>query len=129
MLESYRSFIDSLEEARRERLKVPSKGQDELVRKLEEDVLVESWIRGDKDFREEGDEVVGSIEGYMDEVRIGKSVVEDKVWRKGQGGWVQIGVPDNEERVIVEEEEQKVDIARTVDFEDTLCMVRFSLLI
>ena len=110
-------------------MKVPSKGQDELVRKLEEDVLVESWIRGDKDFREEGDEVVGSIEGYMDEVRIGKSVVEDKVWRKGQGGWVQIGVPDNEERVIVEEEEQKVDIARTVDFEDTLCMVRFSLLI
>ena len=129
MLDNYRSFIDSLEEARKERFKVPSKGQDELVRKLEEDVLVESWMRGDKDLREEGNEVVGSIEGYFDEVRIGKSVVEDKVRRKGQGGWVEIGVPDNEERVIVEEEEQKVDIARIVDFEDTLCMVRFSLLI
>lgn len=88
-------------------------------------------MKGDRDVREEGDEIVGVIEGYMDEVRVKKSVVEKAAIKRGHGGWVKIAVP-NEEVVgrvtghaVEEEQDQKaLEIASTVDFADTLCMVR-----
>lgn len=133
VLTSYRAFLDDLEsnKRRREQSKVVPREQDELVNKLQEEILVEAWMKGDRDVREEGDEIVGVIEGYMEEVRVKKSVVEKAAIKRGHGGWVKIAVP-NEEVVgrvtghaVEEEQDQKaLEIASTVDFADTLCMVR-----
>ncbi|GAA5830251.1 hypothetical protein JCM5353_005364 [Sporobolomyces roseus] len=131
LLTSYRAFLDDLEsnKRRREQSKLVPREQDELVNKLQEEILVEAWMKGDRDVREEGDEIVGVIEGYMDEVRVKKSVVEKAAIKRGHGGWVKIAVP-NEEVVgrvtghaVEEEQDQKaLEIASTVDFADTLCM-------
>ncbi|GAA5878948.1 hypothetical protein JCM16303_007240 [Sporobolomyces ruberrimus] len=132
LLSSYRAFVDDLEKKRRIESQTPPPRQDEVVGQLEREILLEAYMRGDPDVKVEGDEVVGSIEGFMEEVRVPKRIIDQLAVKRGHGGWVKIALPDEE---IVsratghsisssgEDIEQKgLEIASTVDFADTLCM-------
>jgi hypothetical protein len=91
-------------------------------------------MKGDSDVRVEGDDIVGSIEGYMEEVRVKKRVIDELALKRGHGGWTRIALPDEE--VVARAtghsasaegaskmEQKGLEIASTIDFADTLCMV------
>ncbi|GAA5992180.1 hypothetical protein JCM5350_002562 [Sporobolomyces pararoseus] len=133
LLSSYRSFVEQLETKRRveEQANALPK-QDEFVGQLEQEILLEAYMKGDPDVRVEGDEIVGSIEGFMDEVRVKKRVIDELALKRGHGGWTRIALPDEE--VVARAtghsissrggnvEQKGLEIASTVDFADTLCM-------
>ncbi|CEQ40411.1 SPOSA6832_02049, partial [Sporobolomyces salmonicolor] len=132
LLASFREFLDSLEQRRRRELAEAAPDQDDLILKLQEEILVEAYMRNDPDVRIDGDEVVGSIEGYVDPVRIKKSVIEKAALKRGRGGWIKIPLPTDE---VVDQatshripssfdvvEKRRLELASTVDFADTLCM-------
>ncbi|GAA5915639.1 acyl-CoA thioesterase [Sporobolomyces salmoneus] len=132
LLSSYRAFVDELEKKRQAEARKPLEKENELVDRLEQEILVEAYMRGDPDVRVDGEDVVGSIEGYMEKVRVSKKVIDQLAMKKGHGGWVKIAVPDEEtvsratghsthsegDDVV----EKGLEIASTVDFADTLCM-------
>ncbi|GAA5928357.1 acyl-CoA thioesterase [Sporobolomyces koalae] len=132
LLSSYRSFVDDLESRRRLEAQAPSPNEDELVQQLQEEILLEAYMRGDPDVRVDGHEVVGSIEGYMSEVRVSKSVLEKAAIKRGHGGWVKIPLPDEEvvSRNVGHSttfagsgtKEKSPVVPMTIDFADTLCM-------
>ncbi|GAA5860089.1 hypothetical protein JCM1840_001878 [Sporobolomyces johnsonii] len=132
LLASFRKFLDSLEQRRRRELEEAAPDQDALLLKLQEEILVEAYMRNDPDVHVEGDEVVCSIEGYVDPVRIKKSVIEKAASKRGRGGWVKIPLPTDE---VIDHatshripssfdavEKRGLELASTVDFADTLCM-------
>ncbi|GAA6010677.1 hypothetical protein JCM11491_002890 [Sporobolomyces phaffii] len=143
LLSAYRSFVDGVERSQLALERGTSgtrrrgeAGDAAVLGRLEHEILLELYLKGDPDVRVEGDEVVGSIEGYPDQVRVAKDVLDRLAMKHGHGGWVKIAVPD--EDVVARAtghsipgatnttnarlDQKGLEIASTVSFEDTLCM-------
>ncbi|GAA6059283.1 hypothetical protein JCM10212_006676 [Sporobolomyces blumeae] len=132
LLTSFRQYVDDLERERGEKNRIPSPDEDKLVQQLQEEIIVEAYMKHDPDVRVEGDEIVGAIEGYMDEVRVSKHAIEKLAVKRGHGGWVKIPLPTDQvvdsatgHRVSNSTDDvdhRAIEIASTIDFADTVCM-------
>ncbi|GAA5853370.1 hypothetical protein JCM3766R1_006922 [Sporobolomyces carnicolor] len=130
LLSSYRAFVDRLERARLEASRRPLANEDELVARLEQEILLEAYMKGDDDVRVEGDDVVGRIEGHTDEVRVSKHKIDQLAHKRGHGGWIKIARPDDphatghsiSSNADVDVDQKGFETSSTIDFADTLCM-------
>jgi len=61
--------------------------REEGIEKLQEEMIVEAYLRGDEDVRVEGDTVIASIEGFMEPVKIPLAAVERASNARGHGGF------------------------------------------
>ncbi|KPV75421.1 uncharacterized protein RHOBADRAFT_53399 [Rhodotorula graminis WP1] len=109
-----------------------SHNREDLLASLQVEVVTEAFMRGDPDVRVEGDDVVGEIEGFVEPVRVKRSVVDAAVRKKGHGGWRAIPLVADDAAdqakghslaaLADPDQRRALDVASHVDFADTLSM-------
>ncbi|GJN89204.1 hypothetical protein Rhopal_002182-T1 [Rhodotorula paludigena] len=135
MYAAYRREVLRLEAEQREREAddaARSEGREKVLQSLQVEVITEAWMRRESDVHEDGDDIVAEIEGFVEPVRVKKSVVDAAVRKKGFGGWRAIPLPTDE---LVDQasghaipasddpnERRALELASHVEFVDTLSM-------
>ncbi|KAM0787563.1 hypothetical protein ACM66B_003633 [Microbotryomycetes sp. NB124-2] len=97
LLSSMRSELFAIEKdvIERDRNAGVKDTQDNIAQ-LQLELIVEAYMRQDPDIKFEGDDVVVSIEGFMEPVRAPLSAVEKATKSRGQGAYRRLSLPSNE---------------------------------
>ncbi|KAK4051196.1 hypothetical protein OIV83_003018 [Microbotryomycetes sp. JL201] len=72
------------------------KDTQDNIAQLQLELIVEAYMRQDPDIRLDGDDVVVSIEGFMEPVRAPLAAVEKATKSRGSGAYRRLSLPSNE---------------------------------
>lgn len=92
-----------------------AKDKEDLILELQLELMVEAFMRQDQDIKVEGEEVVASIEGFMEPVRVPLATVQKEVRSRGLGGYRKLRVPTEEGNDMETTREVKAMAGRTAD--------------
>ncbi|KAK4703425.1 hypothetical protein P7C70_g2790, partial [Phenoliferia sp. Uapishka_3] len=97
LLSAFRTQLLNIELAFRQAQKEKEgSGDDEdTIASLQQEMIVEAYMRSDPDVKVEGEWVVASIEGFMDPVRLPLKEIERKSRERGHGGYRRLSVRSN----------------------------------
>lgn len=97
-----------------------SEEKDNLLA-LQEELMVEAYMRQDIDVRIDGEELVAAIEGFMDEVRIPLEKIKKSAEMRGKGGYRRLTIPSMDPQNVADDRRNlKSNLARNVEIESPI---------
>lgn len=75
----------------------PAEDSEDNIAALQQEMIVEAWMRNDPDVHVEGEFVVASVEGFMEPVKVQLADVKKAAATRGHGGYRRLSLPSSED--------------------------------
>lgn len=96
LLARFRKQLFAIEAEQRELLPSQQGVEEDNIAALQQEMIVEAYMRQDPDVRAEDGFVVASIEGFMEPVKIPLATVQKAAAQRGHGGYRRLSMPSAE---------------------------------